>query len=194
MYLQNPVRKIRYTELKLAVLEKLSGSFNVLAFPSESNVKRMIIMPFINREANGSYVSGGNTVVGFAPLQSPFASEPNNCSPYLLQNFNVAVSGVNLYMTNQNVPSYDLFATEMNLGLNAGKEMGLSSCIISMNDYINNYGYIVCDVSRRLPQDGNSANTYYIQGTNKGLLALDLYVYVELEREISIDIFTGLRV
>ena len=137
-------------------------------------------------------ISGAGTP--FAPLISPFASEPNNVSPYVMQNFNLLVSGVNLYMNNQNLPSYDFFANEMNLGINAGKEAGLSSCRISMNDYMNNYGYIVCDVGRRLPQDANSANTYHIAGVNKSLKSLDLYVYIEIEREITLDIFTGLRI
>jgi hypothetical protein len=107
--------------------------------------KRLIIVPMIAKSANG--VSG--TAV-FKPTISPFASEPATCSPYSISNLQVFVSGNPLYSTVLNY-GYEHFLNEMNnFGLNSNLVTGLVSSRISLRHYLNNYGYIVCNLGRRL--------------------------------------------
>ncbi len=91
------------------------------------------------------------------PRMSPFPSEPATCSPYLMSNFQVFVSSNPVYPQFQNY-SYEMFLNEMNnFGLDANLVSGMVSRKISYTHYINSYGYIVVNLSRRLPEDENTA-------------------------------------
>jgi hypothetical protein len=135
-----------------------------LISPSQTDMEKLIIVPMLSREANGT--------TGLLPMESLYASEPTCCSPHLLSNFQVLLSKKPLY---SNTPEYkyESFLREMNLGVNAGMQNGLSSGLISYKDYIETYGYIVVDISRREDFLSNVPTSLEIRGSIASPKALD---------------------
>jgi hypothetical protein len=149
-------------------------------------MKRLICVPTIASTANGS------TVHKFSPCISPFASEPSTCSPYLIQNFNIQLGGLNLYQNGKNY-NYETFLDEMSgiYGVQSNLMTGMCSSRISLNDYNNNYGYLVADLSRRSPEDDTVSISLQVSGKVTSMMPLDLFFYIEVERTIVIDLKTG---
>jgi hypothetical protein len=81
-----------------------------------------------------------------------------------------------------------------NFGLNGNLSTGLVSSRISLRHYLNNYGYIVCDLSRRLPEDESTSVSIDVSFKIISALALDFYVFVEQEKSMSINIVNGSRI
>ena len=105
---------------------------------------------------------------------------------------NVLLGGLQIYPQNV-IYNYEMFLNEMNgqYGINANKTTGLCSSRISQIDYNNTYGYLVSDLSRRLPEDDTTAMSVSITGTNAGAKPIDLYIYIEYEKSITIDLLSG---
>jgi hypothetical protein len=149
-------------------------------------MKRLICVPCIASTANGS------TTHKFSPCISPFTTEPSTCSPYLIQDFNIQLGGLNLYQNGRNY-NYETFLDEMNgkYGMESNMTTGMCSSRISLNDYNNNYGYLVADLSRRAPEDDMVSISLQVSGKVTSLLPLDLFFYIEVEKTIVIDLKTG---
>jgi hypothetical protein len=183
-------KTITYTELFTYPMYNIPAgqSFTQLITNGLAKMKRLIVCPFVAAGAHGS----DNAGTSFSPLVSPFTCEPSTCSPYLITQYNVNLGGLQIYPQNV-VYNYEMFLNEMNgaFGINANKTTGLCSSRISQIDYNNTYGYLVSDLSRRLPEDDTTAISVSITGTNAGAKALDLQVYIEYERSMTIDLLSG---
>ena len=130
----------------------------------------------------------------FYPRMSPFTTEPATCSPYLMSNFQVFISSNPVYPQFQNY-SYEMYQNEMsNFGLDGNLVNGLVSSRISYNHYINTYGYIVVNLSRRLPEDENTAVSLDISFKIESLKTMDFYVFVETEKSMVINMLNGGRI
>ena len=199
-YVMNPIsegqyitlgqKTVKYIELfSYPVYNLLNGqNFTTLISNGLARMKRLIIMPYISQNSHGSE----NAAATFSVLNSPFTCEPSCVSPNIISNWNVQLGGINVY-PNPISMSYELYLQEMNgnYGVNSNKTMGLCSSRISQIDYNNTYGYLVCDLSRRLPEDDTTSISLSISGTNSGAKPLDLFCYIEYERQITIDLTTG---
>lgn len=152
-----------------------------------SKLKSIVICPFIN---NDSSVTGG--AGGLASYRSPLASEPATCSPMMyFNNFNVKISGITAFRQNINY-SFEAFLTELqSTGLNGNMTRGLCSGLISKDMFENNYGYLVVDCSRRLPQAFVAPASVELVGNYIGKAPIQLVTFCAFEREITIDTFTG---
>ena len=183
-------KTITYTELFTYPMYNIPAgqSFTQLITNGLAKMKRLIVCPFVAAGAHGSDNAGSS----FSPLVSPFTCEPSTCSPYLITQYNVNLGGLQIYPQNV-VYNYEMFLNEMNgaFGINANKTTGLCSSRISQIDYNNTYGYLVSDLSRRLPEDDTTAISVSITGTNAGAKALDLQVFIEYERSCTIDLLSG---
>jgi hypothetical protein len=130
----------------------------------------------------------------FSVMSSPFSSIPGTASPMMrLSNFNVLMSGVNIYQENLNYGFLE-FQTEVreSNALNGGLDFGLSSGTISQSDWELLYGYIYVDLGRRLSsQDDNVARSIQVQYTNNTKVPMDVYWFCCFEREIAINVGTG---
>ena len=185
-------KTITYTELFTYPMYNVPAgqSFTQLITNGLAKMKRLMVCPFIAAGSHGSDNGGAS----FSPLVSPFTSEPATCSPYLITQYNVSLGGLQIYPQNVTY-NYEMYLNEMNgaYGINANKTTGLCSSRISQIDYNNTYGYLVSDLSRRLPEDDTTAISVSITGTNAGAKALDLMCYVEYERFMTIDLLSGKR-
>ena len=168
-----------------------NGAFNFLVTNGLANMVEIVVCPFIASTYNGT----GNSTTSWSPIVSPFASEPATCSPLMyINNFNIQISGVNAFINSKQF-GYEQFQDELyGVGsINGGRTDGLSSGLISQNDFYNNYGYMVANVSRRLPEEDRTPKSVQVLGTNLTQVPIDLVVFCVLEKEISIDLFSGKR-
>lgn len=187
-YLQQRTKTIRYKDIFQYQFLNVTGAFNFLVSNGISRLQEIVCVPLISSTANGL---AGQT---FSPLRSPFSSEPATCSPLeWVNNFNIQISGSNIFQSNLQF-GYEAFQNEVyGVGsVNGGLVDGVSSGLISQTAYYNNYGYLVANVARRLPED-NSAKSVQISGTCLSLLPVDLFVFCVFEKEIVIDTFSGKR-
>ena len=187
-YLAQDQKRIIYNEVLLTILNnKIAGStFNDLLTKGMKRLRRLIIVPTIARSDNGT-----GTI---DPRLSPFDSCPSTCSPYILKNFQVQVANHNVYANAINY-SYDMFLQEMNgkYGLESSIFPGVSSSMISLQDYIEIYGYIVVDLKRKHTEDDDVPLSIQISGKLKSLKNMDFYCFIEQEQSFTISVSTGQR-
>lgn len=185
-YLSLGQKKIVYEDVFVKNIKDVSvgQGFQELLTNSLSRMKRLVIVPMLSQSSNGNLT--------LTPQQSPFASEPSTCSPYRISNFNVRLSGSNIYNQNQDY-TYETYLNEMAgcFGVNANQETGACSSMISLKDYNSNYGYIVVDLSRRYSYDDNTPMSVEINGRIESPLALDLLCFITFEKDLSIDLTSG---
>lgn len=189
LYLKNRQRTIEYVDLEYNTFKASPNApflFNVST--GSARMKRLILIANLSSSANASEVAN----CSHSPLSSPFWD--NTVSPFILKNFNVSIAGNNIY-PNQLVYSYQQFLNEMNAqqGLNAGLMDGLCSGRIGLNDYLNNYKYIVVDLSRRLPEDENVPCSVQVSGEIASLKEIEFTCFIEKAKSVQIDVSTGMR-
>jgi len=174
------------------------GSFSQILSNGISRARYMLICPFHSSVTHGSANAYDSTyAAGFAlgtPMNSPYSSCPGTCLPYSsITNFNVLVSGSNLYQENLNY-KYQHFLQEIRQSnsIQGGLQLGLSSGLISANDFENGYGFVYVDLSRKQSKVSDDiSRSYQIIGTNSSRAAMDLYVIIGYEREINVSTATG---
>lgn len=200
----HPTRTIVYRDIMqytvpINGIQNGQQTFNTLLTNGVVAPKSIIICPMVGSASNptgyaGAPANGANFVY---PYQSPFASEPSTCSPYIyLSNFNVLVSGVNVFITNEQY-SWENFKNELAStgAINGGEVDGFMSGLISYPMYQANYGYVVADISRRLEADDMSPKSIQITGTVlSSYNNVSLLVFVELERSVVISTVTGAKI
>lgn len=177
------IRKVHYTELEYnSFLCEGRGTFNYEISSTCVRPKRLIIIPVLQASAN----------FGINPLSSPFTTEPATTSPYVLTGFNCSIANNNIY-PNDISYSYDHFLQSLNgsTGLNANLVNGMVSSRINLTDFQNNYHYIVCDLSRRLPEFDMVSVSIRVRGQLKSPKAMEFHCFIEKEKIIEIDTMTG---
>jgi hypothetical protein len=190
-YLQTRTKTIRYKDIFQYQFLNVTSSFNFLVSNGISGLKEIVIVPFISASYNGS----GSSSTSFSVLRSPFASEPATCSPLMwFNNFNIQISGVNVFTNNEQY-GFEQFQNELyGVGsINGGLVDGMTSGLISQTAFFNNYGYLVADVARRLPEDTRTPKSVQISGTCLSQVPIDLYVFCVFEKSITIDLYSGKR-
>lgn len=181
-----PTKTIRYTDLYQYQITAQTGTFNALVTNGLVAPKTVIVIPYLNKASN-------TTLTGYPVYQSPFTTEPGTTSPFCaISNFNVQVSGLNLFAQNQSY-DYEQFLTEVSPqnSINGGRSTGVASGLISYQDWQHGYRYYVADVSRRLPLDDTVPKSIQISGTVNCSKTVDLLVFIEYERSITFDMATG---
>ena len=188
-YLSIGQKRIVYEDIFVQHIRDLpaGSNFQNLLTNSLARMQRLVIVPMLSKSANGT--------VGWTPQESPFATEPSTCSPCFIRDFNVQLSGSNLYKQNIQF-KYEHFLNELNgsNGVNANLVDGLCSSLIDMKDYNNNFGYIVVDLSRRYSYDDNTPMSVQISGSIQSQKNLDFLCFITYQKDIAIDLVTGQQV
>ena len=78
--------------------------------------------------------------------------------------------------------------------LNGNLTTGLTSGLISEDMFSRGYRYYYGNCSRILPAEANVSRSVQLIGKNASLIPCNLLVFVEFEREMTIDIATGARI
>lgn len=189
-YLSLKTRDVYYTDIYTYMYPNQIGAgqtFNFLATNGISQPTAVIVIPYVSKAGNGTDVN-----VNAVPIyQSPFASEPGTTSTIPITNFNIQVSGSNIFQDNFQF-DYQQFLTELASinALNGGASTGLTSGLISQKDFQYGFRYLVADLSRRLPNDDVSRSISVV-GKNNSAVPIDLLVIIEYRRKLTIQLDTG---
>jgi hypothetical protein len=190
MYLtKNSTKVIRYTDfLSFQILNiSAGGNFSQILTNSIARGRKLIAIPQI---ASGYNFAGDGKVI--APLNSPFSSSNCTTSKGAVTNYNVLVSGSNLYQQNLST-TFDFYQElRKSNSINGGLSFGMSSGLINENEFESGYHYLVSDLSR-CPSEAsdNVAKSIQVQSTNSGIYPIDIFYFLQFEREVEIDIQTG---
>ena len=105
------------------------------------------------------------------------------------------VSGVNLFLNNEQY-DYEAFNQELisSNQLNGNLTTGLTSGLISQEAFTKLYRWYYGNCARVLPSEEGVSRSVQIQGTNTSGVGIDLMVFVEFKKSMTIDISTGARI
>jgi hypothetical protein len=187
--LSNRVQKIRYIDWYQQPIINVANSaqFNQTLTTALTNVKAIIILPFQNGSSNLFSTFTGSQ------WQSCFDTAPSTTIPggmLAFQNFNVSVSGINVFNQNANL-NYDIWAQEVQrLGLNGALSRELSSGLIDRQTW-DWSPFVVADLSRRSESADKTYQSVTVMGTNNSGVSIDYYCFIAFEKEIEIDVLTG---
>ena len=162
------------------------------------NIKSVTILSFLPQASNGlaggAYI-GGN--VNSDSLLSPFSSSPSSPDPLSITNFQVQLSGKNMFI-NQLQYDYENFVENLvsSNQLNGSLTTSMGSGLVSKRDFQYLYRYYYADCSRSIPGEVGVSKSIQLLGliptpTN---IAVNLMVFVELEKSLKIDVRNGQRV
>jgi hypothetical protein len=185
----NPTKTIVYNDLYSFYISNIAAgaNFQYLLSNGITNPKHLVVIPLLNRAA------GNNTVIAASELESPFSSCPGTTMPLgVIQNFQVQVSGVNLFSQQQQY-DFDAFMSELSkTGINGGQTTpSLSSGLISEADFGYAFRYYLADISRRLPAEDAYPKSIQIQGINGSTKIMDLLTFVANQRAIIVNTLSG---
>ena len=193
-YLSRPTKTIMYTDIYQFTTTPVSAGsqFNFLLTNGISNVKSVLIFPFIN-----GMVSGGSGTLAQPQFQNPFDSCGGGTSaPYAaLNNFNVVVAGQNM-VYNQVQYDYQEFLEQL-VGVNSvnGNLVdGLTSGLIDFPKWQKLYRAYYVNTSRMLPIDESVPKSVTITGKSLSSLNIVFYCFIEYGVQVSVDVLTGARV
>lgn len=187
-YIERPIRKFKFLDVQQFTITNTqpNSNFSQLITQGTKHLQRLVIVPIMNASAHA------NEGTAFSPLYSPFTTDGcGTCSPYILTNFQVMLGGKQCFASPVNY-SYELYLSELqNSGLNANLTTGLVSGRISLYEWLNNYGYIVVDLSRRYNQDEDAALAVMVSGTLTSAKAMDFFCFLEYYKDGELDVTNG---
>jgi hypothetical protein len=190
----SPTKRIVYNDIFQYSFpnQSVNAPFNILVTNGIPNIRSVLVIPLLNGSSNG--VAAG-AFARSSTLLSPFCSTPSSPDPLIIQNFQVQISGKNLF-NNQLQWDYETFVEQLSASnqLNGGLTTGLSSGLISKKDFQELYRYYYANCSRSLPGETGVNKSIQIQGTILGgslTGTVDLMVFVEFEKSVNIDLRTG---
>ena len=199
--LSTPTKKVLYNDiLSFQVLNIApQGTVSQILTNGISRLRYLLIHPVLSATVNGTatLLNASTYTAGIAvgsPMNSPFSSCPGTTCPYsFVTNFNVLISGTNLYQSSLNYGfEHWLQENRSSNAVNGGLSHGLSSGIISQQEYEAGYGFIYCDLSRKISQSSDDiSRSVQLVFTNASNLMTDYYCILGYEREIVISTSTG---
>lgn len=196
----SPTKKIVYNDIfQYQYSSVASGSFSFLVSNGIPNLRSVLVCAFLPKGSNGTaqtyagtVISGGTTT---SSLLSPFSTSGGTPDPVSLTNFQIQVSGKNLFNT-QLQYDFETFAEQLVSAnqLNGSLTTSMASGLIGKEDFQWCYRYYYGNVSRSIPSEDGVAKAIQIMGTNNSAITVDLMVFVEFQREITVDVRTGARI
>jgi hypothetical protein len=202
VYTMNPLAESKY--LSLAPTKRIlykdifqyqytnvgkDGNFNFLVSNGINRIRSVLVIPFIS-QANVATISQK-----INSLTNPCSATPAMPDPIMISNFNILISGMNLFISNE-LYDFEAFREQLMSAnqLNGNLTTGLTSGQISEDDFARGYRYYYGDVSRSLPSEENVSRSVQVIGENKSEVPIDIMVFVEFMKEITIDLTTGARI
>jgi hypothetical protein len=199
-----PTKKVIYNDIfQFSFSNQPSNSpFNILVTNGIPNIRSVLVIPLLPRASNGqpadnAFIANSQTS---STLLSPFTSTGATPDPISITNFQIQVSGKNLFI-NQMQYDYETFCEQLvsSNQLNGSLTTSMTSGLISKSDFQSLYRFYYGNASRSLPSEDGVAKAIQISGTiqtptGSPNVNCDLMVFVEFEREIVIDVRTGARV
>jgi hypothetical protein len=192
-YTFNPLSEQRYLSLmptkKIVYRDIFQYSFPHIRGGQNFNLRSVLVVPLVNVDSNGN--------ADFNTLQSPFSSTGGTPDPISITNFNIQASGKNLFINN-GVYDYEQFMQQLQSlnQLNGNLTKGLTSGLIGEYEFSSGYRYYYGDCSRSLPSEEGVPKAIQLLGKMNcpDTVYVDLMVFAEFERTITVDLRTGARI
>jgi len=151
----------------------------------------MLIVPKITTGTLGAQYGAG--ALPWDTWQSPFTSSPSTAAPFgWLQNFNVILSGANLYQQNLNM-SWEFFLREVHSlkNVDGGLDLTHGCGLISKTDWESAPFYVV-NLARQSDQAHDDiSRSVQVTFTNASALTMDYSVIIVYQKELTIQTSTG---
>jgi len=197
-----PTKTILYNDILSyqALNQAASSNVSQILTNGVSRPRYLLIIPQMAGAINGSskdnlastYVAGVGQLG--TPMNSPFSSSPGTTGPQaLITGLNILVSGQNIYQSNYTY-GWEEWLQEVrgSNAINGGISMGLSSGLLSQNDWENGYRFCYVDLSRRISQPNDDiSRSIQVIFTNSATYACDYYFIIGFEKQIVISTSTG---
>ena len=181
-----PSQTLRYTQLHLH--EELSvpagGTISTMVTSAHRKMRYLLIHTSLADAANGN----------IPPHASPFTSSPATCMPFSsITNFDVRIANKSIFAQPINY-GYDQFAEmRAHASISAGRDLGLSTGLISKSDYDNGYGYMWVDLGRyETDVSDNTLKNLQVRGVNNTQVAVHYRFFLATEHQFSMSTSTGL--
>ena len=196
-----PTKKIVYNDLfQYSFTGVASGqTFSFLVTNGIPNIRGILVIPLLPKASNGvasTYASttplAGTTT---STLLSPFATTGGTPDPISLTNFQIQISGKNLFINNLQY-DYETFYEQLvsSNQLNGSLTTSLSSGLIGFAEFESLYRYYYGNAGRSIPSEDGVAKAVQVSGVNNSPQTIDFMVFIEFERQIVVDVRTGARV
>ena len=209
-----PTKKILYNDIFQFYFpnQTVGANINILVSNGIPNIKNVIVVPLLTSSGtsppNGvnaasqvytSITASTNTAVavGVQPvtsstLLSPFSTTGATPDPIPLGNFQILISGTNLFIQQLQYNFEDFYEQMVSINqLNGSLTTGLGSGLIGFKEWQYLYRYYVGNASRIIPSEEGMARSVQIQCQNLANVAIDLMVFVEYEKSITVNMATG---
>lgn len=190
----SPTKKIIYEDIFQFSFpnQNTNSPFNILVSQGIPNLKSVLVLALLPVASNGA--AGG--AIKSSSILSPFSSTPSSPDPLSIQNFQIQISGRNLFNQQQQY-DYENFVEQLSASnqLNGGLTTGMGSGLISKADFQSLYRYYYGNCSRSIDAEQGVAKSVQILGTIASAAAqtVDLMVFCTYERTITVDVRTGLK-
>ena len=190
-----PTKKVVYNDIFYYTFPDVAAgqTFSFLVSNGIPNLRGCLVVPTLRQNANGT--PAGGVSVTCDSILSPFSTSPSTPDPISLTNFNIQVSGKNLFITNL-LYDYEVFAEQLvsSNQLNGSLTTSLASGQISFSDFEKLYRYYYGNISRSIPSEDGVAKAIQIVGQNASTQTISFQVFLEFERTMTIDLRTGARI
>ena len=207
MYLSAvPSKTILYNDiLSFSTLNQPSnGSVSQLLTNGVSRPRYLIIVPQLAANINGSLKTslastfvanaGGYAATLGSPMNSPFSSSLGTTGfQAAISSLNILVSGQSVYQSNY-MYGFEEFLHEVrgSNSINGGVPLGLSSGLLSQNDWENGYRFVYVDLSKRMSQSNDDiSRSIQVSFTNSAAYAVDYFYILGYEKQITLSTSTG---
>jgi hypothetical protein len=174
--LTNGVSRPRY----LLIVPQLAGAINGAAKASLS-------------AATYTSVGGGLASAVGTPMNSPFSSSPGTTGFHAaISSLHVLVSGQNIYQSNY-MYGFQEWLQEVrgSNAINGGIPLGLSSGLLSQNDWENAYRFCYIDLSKHMPQSNDDiSRSIQVSFTNAASYTMDYFYIIAYEIQIVLSTST----
>jgi hypothetical protein len=196
-----PTKKIVYNDLFYYSFSGIaSGStFSFLVTNGLPNIRSILVVPLLPRASNGVASTYATTTalsgVTTSSLLSPFSTTGGTPDPISLTNFQIQISGKNLFINNLQY-DYETFYEQLVSAnqLNGSLTTSLSSGLIGKSEFQNLYRYYYGNASRSIPSEDGVSKAVQVSGVNNSPQTIDVSVYIEFQRQIVVDLRSGTRI
>jgi hypothetical protein len=198
----NETRQISYDDIFQYQFNGIVGDFNILVSNGLPGLKSIVCVPLLPAALNGAVTPGAAVYEGGQTtntLLSPFASTGGTPDPIAITNFNVQISGKNVFNDTQ---QYDFAAFTQQLAhsnqVNGGYTTGMSSGLIGLDEFDSLYRYYYVDCSRGRPGENGVSKSIQVLGQMLKPGAADstvsLMIFASFTRTITLSVLTGRRI
>jgi hypothetical protein len=196
-----PTKKIVYNDLfQYSFTGVASGqTFSFLVTNGIPNIRGILVIPLLPKASNGVASTYATTTAlagtTTSSLLSPFSTTGGTPDPISLTNFQIQISGKNLFINNLQY-DYETFYEQLisSNQLNGSLTTSLSSGLIGFTEFENLYRYYYGNAGRSIPSEDGVAKAVQVSGVNNSPQTIDFMVFIEFERQIVVDVRTGARV